>query len=416
MGNVIALLGLYVLCDASFGGVILISIGHIVLTVGLALQLGFFLTRRKQSPFPVEPVSLSGMFLILYLVVCCVNIAIHWNEYESGLDVLKQQRYVLLILLALYIPGSLALLQFRFVRIVVLVSFGLSAVIIIPSILSYFTGYHAISGDPLRLEKRIGGVSGSVMTFAYTLQFFVLASIALVFSRREHRKWFDEVFPPGWIRTLVVVAYLAMNLAAFYLSGSRGALAGLAMGGLVLLFYLRSAWLWGLATAGLSAFLLFAFTSESRLVSFSEPIRMAVWKTAILTFFEHPFTGIGYRQLELHADTLAQHHGVEPVNHPKFPSGYVKGHAHNNLLEALAGLGVMGGFAFCGFVVAWMWECSKWRTLQLFLLPGAVAFTVSGMFESTFIDSEIVNVVLLMYLFSQVYIQTAQRSINSLGK
>ena len=321
VGNVIALLGLYVLCDASFGGVIVISIGHILLTMGLAIQLGFYLTRRKQSPFPVQTVSLSGIFLILYLLVCSASIAIHWNEYESGLDVLKQLRYFLLILLALYIPGSLALLQFRFVRIVFLVSFGLSAVIIIPSILSYFTGYHAISGDPLRLERRIGGVSGSVMTFAYTLQFFVLANIALLFAGREHRKWFDDIFPPGWIRISVVGAYLAMNLAAFYLSGSRGALAGLATGGLVLLVSLRSAWLWGLASAGLSVFLFFAFTSESRLVSFSEPVRMAVWKTAALTFFEHPVAGIGYRQLELHADTLARHHGVEPVNHPKFPSG-----------------------------------------------------------------------------------------------
>ena len=74
----------------------------------------------------------------------------------------------------------------------------------------------------------------------------------------------------------------------------------------------------------------------------------------------------------------------------------------------------MGGVAFCGFVVAWMFECARWRTLQIFILPSVVGFAVSGMFESTFIDSEIINVVLLMYLFSQAYVQTGKGSINSL--
>lgn len=395
------------LCLGTLGGNIFIAIGHGLLLVGIAFYLfGSDQVEGRRTWVKRREISLSFWFLFGYIVVCLMSIFLKWPFYDSGLDVLKKLRYEAIILLLLLIPGCLKYLSQCFVRRVgISLVIFISLVVCITGIIWYFTGTHPITGAPLKFG-RVGGVSGTVMSFAYSLQFIVLLIGALVVCGSENRQWIEECFP--WERTWwAIMAVLSVAvLVAFYLSGSRGAMGGVASGGLILVCCLNKRWLWALSIVAGSILLFWLWKSQSNFLEYSDPVRVKVWTTSILTFLDHPLFGLGYRQLELQSHLLAQRYGVEPLPDPDTPYAYFKGHAHNNVIEAFAGTGVLGGIVFCGFCVAWVLECTRNRLLRIFFLPGAVAFCVSGMFESTFIDSETVNVVMLLYLVSQMLLKS----------
>jgi O-antigen ligase len=97
---------------------------------------------------------------------------------------------------------------------------------------------------------------------------------------------------------------------------------------------------------------------------------------------------------------LKKRYGIE--RDPGFidNGGYLRGHAHNNYLEALASTGIFGGLAFLAFCVYWTGEALRSRYAFIFV-PLIAAFLVSGLFTNTFFDSETLNCILLLYLFSQ---------------
>lgn len=402
--GILLCLGFWMLCLGTLGGNIFIAIGHGLLLVGIAFHLfGAERLEGRRTWVNRREISLSFWFLLSYIVVCLASILVKWPFYDSGFDVLKKLRYEAIILLLLMIPGCIDYLRKPFVRKVAIGLIALVALVVcITGIISYFTGVHPVTGKPLKFG-RVGGVSGTVMSFAYSLQFFVLVIGALVVCGRDNRAWLERCIP--WRQTCwpIIFSLFAAVLVAFFLSGSRGALGGVAVGGLVLVICLAKRWLWALSIGTGSILLLWFWKTQSNFLEYSDPVRAKVWTTSILTFLDHPMVGLGYRQLELQSHLLAQRYGVEPlIPNSDNPYAYFKGHAHNNVIEAFAGTGVFGGIMFCGFCVTWILECTRTRLLQIFILPGVVAFCVSGMFESTFIDSETVNVVMLLYLVSQM--------------
>lgn len=403
IAGLILTLGLFVLCLATFGGVILIGPAHILIAIGIMIQVGRNIALKKEKRFfSGQYATLSSGFLLVFLAICLISILVHWGDYQDGIGTAKKLRYVFLILLILYIPGCTDLLSSRVVRIIALACLSLSIfVICIPSIVSHHTGFHLITGEPLEYG-RASGVSGTILTFSYTLQFFILLITAILFSGKQKRQWLDETIPPGKARWLVIVGLWIILWLALILSESRGAIIGVLAGGGVLVLALRRRWLMLTSAACVLVVALTLVASGSRLLEYRDPVRMTIWKTAALTFLDHPLLGVGYRGLEEKSDLFAEQYGVSPLSRLERGSYYFKGHAHNNFLEAFAGMGVFGGLAFIGFCGAWFYECSRTPGLDLFVLPSVVAFCASGLFESTFIDAEVVNVVLLFYLVSQL--------------
>lgn len=405
--------GLFLLCLAALGGVFLIGSGHILVTAGLAIYLGRNLAIQKKARFRAGNASSpSAIFLWLFLTCCLVSILVHWSDYDDALRTLKKLRYILLILLVLAIPGGTLLLTSRLFRRIVLVGIAISVIVVcVPGIVSKFTGFNFLTGNPLRASGRIQGVSGTILTFAYTLQFFILVIGGILISGKDQRKWLDEAFPPGMIRTTIIVFLWILLWISFFLAESRGAMAGVIVGGMVLVSRLeRRRLMWVSIPLGVMG-VIFLSLFGSRILDYSDPIRPTIWRTATLSFLDHPTLGVGYRRLEVESDVLAEKYGVPPLRTTRRPVPYhFKGHAHNNYLEAFAGTGVLGGIAFAGFCGAWIYECSRRKDLQIFILPSAVAFAVSGLFESSFIDSEVVNVVMLLYLVSQLVPITAPRA------
>lgn len=407
--------GLFLLCIAALGGVFLIGPGHILVTAGLAIYLGRNLADRKGARFPSGKAnSASANFLWVFLSCCLVSILVNWSEYDEAIRTLKKLRYILLILLVLAIPGGTLLLNSRLFRRIVLVGVAVSVIVVcVPGIISKFTGFNLLAGNPLRPSGRIQGASGTILTFAYSVQFFILLIGGILIAGKDQKKWLDETFPPGMIRTGILVFLWILLWISFFLAESRGALAGVIAGGLVLISRLeRRRLVWVSIPIGVMG-VIFLSLFGSRILDYSDPIRPTIWRTATLSFLDRPIFGVGYRRLEVESDVLAEKFGVPPLRTTRRPGPYhFKGHAHNNYLEAFAGTGVFGGIAFAGFCGAWIYECSRRKDLQIFILPSAVAFVVSGLFESSFIDSEVVNVVMLLYLISQLVLNRATRTLR----
>jgi O-antigen ligase len=274
-------------------------------------------------------------------------------------------------------------------------------------LIAFTTGNHPLRGGDLVDIRRVSGLYGQVMTFAYSLQFSVIALLAFFLAPRV---WKAMTRVPWWI----AVAMLLLSGVALYFTYTRGAMLGVAAGLAVLT--MRRSWKLGALTAVIGiagvAFLALKAGREDegkhdrvpRYLQTDSDIRLGQWRAASLSFLERPVFGWGYRNFELQSAALKERYGFEKDvvrkrGQPRQVT-YFQGHAHNNVLESFASIGVVGGLAFLAFVLCWLREA--WASRHgLFLAPPVVAFLVSGMFENTFFDSEVLNCLLLLYLITQ---------------
>ena len=128
----------------------------------------------------------------------------------------------------------------------------------------------------------------------------------------------------------------------------------------------------------------------------NDTARVGIWKAATLSFLDNPLFGLGHRQLEKQTIELKKRYGMPPDYRGK----YLSFHAHNNYLEAFASNGIFGGLAFFAFCLFWFYELYRSSHAKLYFLPIVVGFFVSGLFENTFTDSEVLHTIMLLYFFS----------------
>lgn len=264
------------------------------------------------------------------------------------------------------------------------------------SLISWKLGYHVLRGREVANFVRVSGFYGQVMTFAYSLQFSFIALAAFFV---EPGAWRSFTRVPRWVS----VVFLLLSGGVLYLTYTRGAMLGAATG-LAAIAVLRS-WklcvllmLIGLAAAAV------ARIDSARYLSLENDIRAGQWKAASLCFLERPLFGLGFRNFEIYSAELKERYGFKkdlirergkPPRHD-----YFQGHAHNNYLEAFASTGVFGGLSFLLFCWFWLRESLR-NPYRLVLAPLVVAFLVSGLFENTFFDSEVLNCILLVWLASK---------------
>jgi O-antigen ligase len=166
-----------------------------------------------------------------------------------------------------------------------------------------------------------------------------------------------------------------------------------------------------MAIAGVTVFFIAESAMHSRLVDPSKgvSVRVSQWKAASLAFIENPVLGVGYRQFEKQSADLKKRYRMPPDKRGR----YFKGHAHNNFLEAFASIGLFGGVSFLAFCLFWVLEMVRSTHAKYFFLPVVTAFLVSGMFENTFTDSEVLNSIMLFYFLSQVTLDWEEERIES---
>lgn len=198
---------------------------------------------------------------------------------------------------------------------------------------------------------------------------FAGASTALSFGVRYGR---DHRFP-DLIRCLSALAATALMGAAFGLTGSRGALAGLFFGGVAAAYFYLPRDLKWLTWAGMAAGVLgIIFYLPMQISGSSEHgrdatarVRVYAWSYALELFSEKPWTGYGVGGYVRLADARAAkvpEQSVDPRSDverdPRALSDRIE-HAHNEWLETLSDLGSVGFALLVGMVVLTIWAAAR---------------------------------------------------------
>ncbi len=385
-----------------FIGNIPIAIGHVLLVAGVVMAL----VKQRSFVNELKALPASSKWLIAFALVAVISVLVNWAEIDRPLSYLKKVRYYLLYASVLLVPAALwRAFASEKIRDSLIICW------LIPLIPAFVIGLigvlrldHPFADLPPGKVERLSGMHGEVMTFAYGLQFTVIALSVFFFAPSLWRS--ITRIPWKWMVPFAVIAGVAM-----YLTFSRGSMLGVVVG-LTVFAAMKSRWLLiGVVAVGLIGGLV-ASMQGARYFQIDDPVRTNQWKTSALAFVEHPVFGLGFRNFEIRSVELKKSYGIEEdlvknINGEEV-AVHFKGHAHNVFLEAFASTGVFGGLCLIGFCSSWIREVWRSRYAVLFV-PLVCAFIVSGLFEDTFYDSEVLNCLLLIYLFSQSLIACEAR-------
>lgn len=110
----------------------------------------------------------------------------------------------------------------------------------------------------------------------------------------------------------------------------------------------------------------------------SESQRISQWKAAFYAFKERPLLGYGYLNFEDHSKEIKKRYEIEEQR--------FTGHAHNNFMEILSTLGMVGFLSFILWLLFWLSEMNKRKSslnrmsfsfLFVFLVGGSTQSTIS---------------------------------------
>ena len=116
--------------------------------------------------------------------------------------------------------------------------------------------------------------------------------------------------------------------------------------------------------------------------------RIAIWKANVDLILENPVLGVGYGVNE----EAAQKFYIKPSD-----TYVLQSHAHNNILQILAGMGITGLICYIGFMVHFMLAAIRlyqeseypfWKMIGLGSFTAQWIFHLGGLTEATFIDAE----------------------------
>jgi O-antigen ligase len=201
---------------------------------------------------------------------------------------------------------------------------------------------------------RSAGLFGSPMGYVYIagIHSCLALAVALVFPREQSklRRW-----------SLLVFILIAASLVTTYV---RGGWFSITVAVLVMTWLAnRRFFLWaiGLGAGAFAILFLSLVQFRERFMSLLDPQyasnseRMNLWKMNVRVFLDHPIFGIGWEMNEVRA--------CEYVNCQAIPRPFT-GHAHNNYLQALSGLGITGLAAYLAFIGFFLWATYRlWKRL-----------------------------------------------------
>ncbi len=398
------------LCLGTYLGGWAITAGHVFLIGGIMATLlpGLGSVRGANSVSATErrfPIRASTWYLMTLTALFLLSILVFWEEYERPLKDGKKLRYYLIPVLCLSVPAvRRCFYRSGLVWAPWLVGILIFSVVVSTAagIVGYFTNFNPLTLAPPAEEGRASGVYSLVMTYAYSMQFAVLSllGVAILVAERSfrERRWF----------LIAVVIGVAVGTIGIYFSFTRGAALGLILGVGVLLLA-RRAWR-GIAIFGVCGAALFgyALSQDVRFVTnqnTSNMLRLSQWRASAIVFAANPLFGVGYRQLEKRMGEFKETYHLPKDDYNESerpPQNWYVGHAHNNFLEAFAATGVLGGLAFVGFCAFWGRETWHSRWGRTIFFPSVAAFVVSGLFENTFYDGEVITMLMLLYVASQI--------------
>ena len=378
-----------VLAFSLFMSVSLSAVHHVLLILP-AIWLAFLSIKNKKYF-----ISYSHLFLLCVIIFSIISVLFNVDIIASPVKNIFKVKYLMLGFLGTYaVIETFQTNKVENNKIKLLVNLLLISTTIatIAGLIGAFWGY-----NPLKMKEitsfRASGMFGMIMSYAYALSILLTGIFAALVNRKT-----INVYVTPWILWSAAL----INLLGLYFSYTRGATIAF-MAALPFIIYHKNKKLFGILF-GMALILLIvvgsivATKSTVRFYRFSgissELKRMSVYKTVSKMIIEKPVYGVGYRNVEPMCPVYKTKYNVE---------GTFCGHAHNNYLEMLAGTGVMGFVAFMIFLFFWLYEMMKRKDIIAMITVGMIVnFMISGMTQSTIIDSEVTFLLMALYMLSQI--------------
>jgi O-antigen ligase len=376
---------------SAFSSITLVGVTHIVM---VAPAVYFFVKGMKEGELSF---SASSKVLMAICVVAVFSIALNYNDIMKPIKSMTRIKYYMMGF------GLVPVLSFAFrdyittKRLRVITSVFLVVLIIatLSDIYGHLTGFHPLRLRPSRIDARLSGLFGQTMTYGYLIQFVCLLLVSVLIYRDTLLRYFNSrVFYFGF-----VIAHIGLIGAR-----SRGAIIGYGVG-LLVIFFLKSkrVFKYLVFTFGIlftiAMYVIVTGKGSINLLqkynSASNMIRISQYETALHMFKDNPLVGIGYNTFD---EQTHKYKDKYKIAYPNFRS-----HAHSNLFEFLSTTGIIGFSLLLLFHVFWAQEIlllpMPFKSIMSSILA---AFFVSGNFQNTITDGEVMFFFMMLYALTQV--------------
>jgi O-antigen ligase len=234
------------------------------------------------------------------------------------------------------------------------------------------------------------------MSYGYTaiIPIFFLV-VVLAFKKLRHdlmsalkeRVFFRYLFRENFLVFLLILSFIALLMCQ-----TRGQIVGVLVGIPVVFFFKnKKSFYFLLVTSIFLISLAAAYTYKfgnpnsrifKSLNSVNHSQRLSQAKVGMHLFFDNPFFGAGFSSIEERDSKVKEKYNISDKD--------FVGHAHNNFIEILATTGLLGFAFFILWIFFWIKEVLAIQSVGLrsFFIALITGFLVTGLFQSTFIDSE----------------------------
>jgi O-antigen ligase len=333
----------------------------------LGLAIAILPWALKQAPFADWPAVASltrSLGLYVLLLVAAIVASVDWRTSIGALrEIFNLATVVLAILLVRSEKG---------IRRLIDMLIGVAALLACAGLAQYLVGY----GD---LDRRIRGPFSHYMTFS---GFLLVADLLLIAS----------LLAGGRVKSVWRWAALAVINIALLGSLTRGAWVGLGVTLTLLAAIKAPRWL----LAWIPAAALFIIVAPTPIVhraasifdlrDFSNYDRLCMMDAGLRMIAERPLFGLGPEMVErrypLYRDPTAPRYSIP--------------HLHNTPLQMAAERGLPALAAYFALLGCSLWRAwrlyrteRRWADLALGVLLAIVAFTVAGLFEDNWGDTEV---------------------------
>ena len=373
---------LIVLALGIFTSISFSSLAHVLLLISGSHALACYL-KRRDLPIPPRVWALLALW-----ISCLLSVFFNWQEMENPINNMLKTKYFLIGILSYFAFRNAASFltekKIKFLISLFLIATSLASA---SGLIALATGFNPLKMQPACHPTRACGMNGMIMTYAYGINFFLVALVGALIHRNELK---------GYLPVRLATLALAINGIGLFFSYTRGAWIGF-LTAIPFFFFKQNKKIFLLAM--LAGMLLLGgglLTSPKVRDTFfkrsgSNSQRIAFFRSALAAFGEKPWFGYGYHNFESNVLAIKARHSIPWPDHA--------GHAHNNFLEHLAATGAPGAIAFILFCLSWIIDCWRRRdVLGKIIFPVTVSFVVSGAVQYTFGDGE--NLFLLMLLWA----------------
>lgn len=254
-----------------------------------------------------------------------------------------------------------------------------------------FFGLNPLLIKMVKVGTRNGGLFGMLMNYAHNLSYFLVLVFGIILNREKLKHL---------VSSRIVIIFFIINLVGLYFSFTRGAWLAV-IAGIPMYFYKgHKKVFWSLLVSLLIVGTVGFFVAGDQVIRpASEGQRISQWEAAYYAFKEKPVLGYGYLNFEDHSKNIKERYEIFNKQHG--------GHAHNNFMEVLASVGIIGTIAFLTWLVFWFREESySWS------IPLLTTFVVGGLTQATIALG--INLFFIMAVYSVAASKTREVSPSSL--